>query len=49
MMRTYCCYCGEEQADKISCCSENHFVPFDDLYDDMKEMILEELGDGECS
>lgn len=44
-MKTYCCYCGEEQADKLSCCQENHFVPFEDLYEDLKENILEDAKD----
>jgi hypothetical protein len=38
----YCCYCTEPKGDKYVCCSENHFVPFEDLYDDDKEAMIEE-------
>ena len=36
----YCCYCTEPKDDKISCCSENHFVPFSDLDDDTQMDII---------
>jgi len=43
---TYCCYCAELQTSN-SCCHENHFVPFEDLYEDDKEaMIQEYLSEG---
>ena len=38
----YCCYCTEPKGDKYTCCSENHFVPFGDLYDEDKEAMIEE-------
>ena len=38
----YCCYCTEPKGDKYTCCSENHFVPFEDLYDEDKEAMIEE-------
>lgn len=38
----YCVYCLEQKRDKISCCSENHFVPFADLYEDQQSELLEE-------
>jgi hypothetical protein len=37
----YCCYCTEPKTSG-SCCGENHFVPFEDLYDDDKEAMIEE-------
>ena len=33
----YCCYCCEPQGSRFSCCSENHFVEFADLYEEDKE------------
>ena len=41
----YCCYCSEAKWGKISCCKENHFVPFGDLYEDQQEAIIEEQMD----
>jgi len=39
----YCCYCGQPQ-EGFSCCQENHFVTFGDLYEeDQKEIINEEF------
>jgi hypothetical protein len=38
---TYCCYCCEPR-NYGSCCGENHFVPFEDLYDEDKEAMIEE-------
>ena len=44
----YCCYCCQPKGGAISCCQENHFVPFGDLYaDDKKAMIEEQLEDFE--
>ena len=44
----YCCYCSDTKGEKISCCSENHFVPFGALYaEDKKAMIEEQLEDFE--
>jgi len=37
----YCCYCCDPQGSKISCCQENHFVPFEDLYYDDQEHLIE--------
>jgi hypothetical protein len=37
----YCCYCTEPKTYG-SCCGENHFVPFEDLYEDDKEAMIEE-------
>jgi hypothetical protein len=41
-MKLYCPYCGEPKGDKWVCCEENHFVPFEDLYEDMQQEILNE-------
>ena len=39
----YCCYCLEQRGG-ISCCQENHFVPFSDLYEeDQREIINAEF------
>ena len=39
----YCCYCCEPKSYG-SCCQENHFVEFEDLYEeDREEMIKEYL------
>jgi hypothetical protein len=38
---TYCCYCAELKTSN-SCCHENHFVPFEDLYEEDKEAMIEE-------
>lgn len=38
----YCCYCCNPRGTKGSCCQENHFVPFEDLYDEDKENLIEE-------
>ena len=38
---TYCCYCTEPK-NYGSCCGENHFVPFEDLYEEDKEAMIEE-------
>jgi len=40
-MSPYCCYCCEPQRNKISCCQENHFIPFEDLYYDDQESLIE--------
>jgi hypothetical protein len=37
----YCCYCTEQKTYG-SCCGENHFVEFGDLYEDDKEAMIEE-------
>jgi hypothetical protein len=45
----YCCYCIQPQDGKISCCQENHFVPFDDLYEEDKESLIQgEVGEYEA-
>ena len=38
---TYCCYCAELKTSG-SCCHENHFVPFEDLYEEDKEAMIED-------
>ena len=38
---TYCCYCTNPKTYG-SCCGENHFVPFEDLYEEDKEAMIEE-------
>lgn len=39
----YCCYCLEQKTGH-SCCQENHFVTFKDLYpEDQREIINAEL------
>ena len=39
----YCCYCLQPK-ESYSCCQENHFVTFRDLYEDeQKEIINEEF------
>jgi len=38
----YCCYCTESKGSKWNCCQENHFVPFEDLYEEDKEAMIEE-------
>lgn len=37
----YCCYCLDPKDDKISCCKENHFVEFKDLYKEDQVTIIE--------
>jgi hypothetical protein len=37
----YCCYCTNPK-NYGSCCGENHFVPFEDLYEEDKEAMIEE-------
>ena len=37
----YCCYCTNPKTYG-SCCGENHFVPFEDLYEEDKEAMIEE-------
>jgi hypothetical protein len=41
----YCCYCSEGRGSRLSCCQENHFVPFDDLYPEDQAALLEEMKD----
>ncbi len=41
--RLYCCYCGSEKGNAISCCHESDFVPFDDLPEDMQDELLDEI------
>lgn len=38
---TYCCYCCEPKTYG-SCCGENHFVEFADLYEEDKEAMIKE-------
>lgn len=37
----YCCYCCEPKTYG-SCCQENHFVEFQDLYEEDKEAMIED-------
>ena len=37
----YCCYCCEPKTYG-SCCQENHFVEFADLYEEDKEVMIED-------
>jgi hypothetical protein len=39
----YCCYCVERRADKMSCCSENHWIEFRDLDDETQLEIVKEI------
>jgi len=39
---TYCCYCLETKGDRWSCCSENHFMEFTELYKEDQEILIEE-------
>jgi hypothetical protein len=36
----YCCYCCEPRSGN-SCCQENHFVEFKDLYEEDQIAIIE--------
>ena len=38
----YCVYCLTPKGDSFSCCQENHFVPFDDLYPEDQAALLED-------
>lgn len=37
----YCCYCCEPKTYG-SCCGENHFVEFEDLYEEDKDAMIED-------
>jgi hypothetical protein len=41
----YCVYCVTPKGDSYSCCQENHFVPFNDLYPEDQAALLEEMKD----
>jgi hypothetical protein len=41
----YCVYCLTPKGDSYSCCQENHFVPFGDLYPEDQAALLEEMKD----
>ncbi len=44
----YCCYCTTEKGGKTHCCSEYHFVAFNDMYpSDQEQMILDHVGEYE--
>jgi hypothetical protein len=46
----YCCYCLEPKGESWSCCQENHFVEFQDLYlEDQKFIIESELDENQRS
>jgi len=36
----YCCYCGEGRGERFSCCSENHFETYAQMYKERKEEFL---------
>jgi hypothetical protein len=38
----YCPYCMEPRGDKLSCCSENHFLEFQDFDDDTQTQIIQD-------
>lgn len=38
----YCCYCGQEK-HRFSCCGENHFETYADMYPDDQQYILDEM------
>lgn len=40
----YCCYCLSPKKS-YSCCSENHFVTYNDLYEKDKAVLAQELLD----
>lgn len=42
MTKLYCCYCGDAKGDRLTCCDEVHFVPYEELPDDLKDDPLEE-------
>jgi len=42
----YCCYCLQPQNGKIGCCQENHFVAFNDLYQQDQQQIAQEILNG---
>lgn len=37
----YCCYCLTPKGCKWSCCQENHFVRFSDLYEEDQEALIQ--------
>jgi len=37
----YCCYCLEPQTS-FSCCQENHFVTFNDLYEEDQSALIQQ-------
>jgi len=39
----YCCYCLEPQDEKVTCCSENHFVEFKYLFPNDQQQIAQEI------
>ena len=38
----YCVYCGQSKY-RISCCGENHYVPYADMYPEDQMAILDEM------
>jgi hypothetical protein len=40
----YCCYCLARK-HSYSCCGENHFVTYSELYDEDKDVLAQELLD----
>jgi sulfur relay (sulfurtransferase) complex TusBCD TusD component (DsrE family) len=43
----YCCYCVERRGEKMSCCSENHWIEFRDLDDETQLDIVREILENE--
>jgi len=41
----YCCYCLMPQDGKLGCCQENHFVTFNDLYEEDQKFLMQEAID----
>lgn len=39
MNELYCCYGGSAQDERLTCCGEYHFVPWEDLDADMREAL----------
>lgn len=37
----FCAYCLEERNDKRSCCQENHWVVYEDLDEETKNLLKE--------
>lgn len=37
----FCAYCLEERNDKLSCCQENHWVVYEDLDEESKNLLKE--------
>jgi hypothetical protein len=38
----YCVYCLEPKNEQISCCEENHFIPFEHFDDETQTQIVQD-------